>query len=169
MQDRTHWNERYRAGHGSREPNERLARYLRLLKAGVALDLAGGLGRNAQLLAGWTMVVADISDEALARAAGHRVLVNSPNLPFPIETFDTIVCTYFLDPQVDFARLLKPAGTLFFETYTLADAKYRPDFPAAYRLDPSQVSTLFRGLTQLVWEETDDGTRVFGTFIGRKG
>ncbi|MBI4789957.1 MAG: class I SAM-dependent methyltransferase [Chloroflexi bacterium] len=168
MDDRARWNERYRAGHGSGEPNARLRQYRHLLRPWLALDLAGGAGRNAALLAGWTVILADISDEALAHAPGLCVLVKSPALPFRAESFDTILCTYFLDPQVDFAALLKPRGTLFFETYTTADAKYRPDFPSAYRLDPKQHSTLFRGLATILWEEHDDGTRVYGTFIGRK-
>jgi SAM-dependent methyltransferase len=167
-QERARWNERYRAGGGAREPNPRLAKYLDRLRPGLALDLAGGQGHNGDLLRGWTRVLADISDEALARAAGLRVVAESPALPFPAETFDTVLCTYFLDRQVDLARLLKPGGTLFFETYTLADAKYRPDFPAGFRLDPDEIPTLFRGLDTALWIETDDGAHVFGTYIGVK-
>ncbi len=168
MNDRARWNERYRAGTGSPEPNARLKEYRHLLRSGVALDLAGGLGQNARLLTGWTVVLVDVSDEALERASGLRVAAESPALPFPAGTFDTIICTLFLDPTVDFASLLKPRGTLFFETYTTADAKYRPDFPAHYRLEPSQISMLFAGLKPIVWKETDDGKRVYGTLIASK-
>ncbi len=166
--DRTRWNERYRTGGGAREPNPRLAKYIDRLRPGLALDLAGGLGNNGELFRGWTRVLADISDEALARADGLRVLAAAPALPFPAETFDTIVCTYFLDRGLDFAHYLKPGGTLFFETYIPADAKYRPDFPTAYRLDPVEIPILFGGLDTLLWHETDDGTRACGTYIGVK-
>ena len=50
MDDRTRWNERYRAGDGPTRVNARLQEYLYLLKRGRALDLAGGMGQNAQLL-----------------------------------------------------------------------------------------------------------------------
>jgi SAM-dependent methyltransferase len=168
LSDRTRWNKRYRSGYGANEPNPRLSRYFGFLRPGLALDLAGGLGQNARLLNGWTTIVADVSDEALARASGLLVLVESPVLPFAPGTFDTIVCTYFLDPEVDFSSLLKPGGTLFFETFTRAHAKYRPEMSPAYLLDPSAVSTFFRDLKTVLWEEQDDGTRVYGTFIGVK-
>jgi tellurite methyltransferase len=166
--DRARWNERYRTGGETRAPNPRLAQYVNRLRPGLALDLAGGSGHNGELLRGWTRVLVDIADEALARAEGLRVLASCPALPFAAETFDTILCTYFLDRAVDFAFYLKPGGTLYFETYTPADAKYRPDFPAAYRLDPAEIPSLFRGLDPVLWLETDDGTRVCGTFIGAK-
>ncbi len=166
--DRDRWNDRYAAGYGSLEPNPRVAKYRHLLQPGLALDLASGNGNNATLLAGWKVVLADISDRGLLRARGLRVLADALALPFPAGIFDTILCTYFFDPRVDFGLLLKPGGTLFFETYTIADVKYRPDFPGSYRLDPSELPVIFRGLKQLVWEERDDGSRVVGTFVGCK-
>lgn len=166
--DRDRWDERYAAGYGSLEPNPRLAEYVHLLRPGLALDLAGGNGRNAQLLEQCKTVIADISDRALEQGRGMRVVAEATALPFPVGVFDTIVCTSFFDPRVDFAFLLRPGGTLFFETYTTGDAKYRPDFPASYRLNPSELSSTFHGLKPLIWEERDDGHRVIGTFVGRK-
>ncbi len=167
MDERTRWNEKYRRI-PLHPPNERLREYAHLLRPGLALDLAGGCGQNGQLLARSTTVVADVSDEALARASGLRVLVNSPALPFAAATFDTILCINFFDPQVDLAALLKPHGTLFFETYTVGNAKYSPDFPARYCFDPAALSTLFAGLSTVVWREIDDGESVRGTLIASK-
>ncbi len=164
--DRDRWNERYAAGYGSFEPNPRLAHYSHLLRPGLALDLAGGNGKNAELLQQCKTVIVDISERALQQARGMRALAEAPALPFLYGVFDTIICTYFLDRRVDLALLLKPGGTLFFETYTIADAKYRPDFPACYRLDPSDLSRIFHGIKPLIWEERDDGSRVIGTFVG---
>ena len=168
MNERFRWNERYAAGREPRAPNARLAKYLDRLRPGLALDLAAGLGQNAQLLKDHTVILVDISDAALARANGRRVVADAAALPFAPETFDAITCTYFFDPRVDFASLLKSGGTLFFETYTPADARYRPDFPAAFRFDPAQIPSVFRELKMLLWEETDTGSRVVGTFIGSK-
>ncbi len=166
--DRERWNARYRAGDGPTNINPRLREYLPLLKRGRALDLACGIGQHAALLSEWRVILADISDDALARARGTRVLCDVCALPFRAETFDTIICTRFFDPHSELARWLTHGGTLFLDTFTLADQKYRPDFKRAYLLDPARLHEILRGFEILVWRETDDGQRVYGTFIGRK-
>lgn len=168
MNDRTRWNDKYRSGEGPDKRNARLEKYRGLLKRGRALDLAGGLGQNSTLLEGWTVINVDIADEALKRARGLRVLADANALPFAPGTFDTIICTNFFAPKIKYAALLTPGGTIFFETFTLADQKYRPDFNPAYLLDPAQIPILFRELESLVCEETDSGRRVFLTYVGRK-
>ncbi len=168
MDERTRWNERYRSGNGPRRLNARLAQYLPLLKKGRALDLAGGIGQNAALLDDWQVILVDLSDQALARASGLRVLADAGALPFPAATFDTILDTFFFDPHVDFAGLLTAGGTLFFETYTTADARYRPEFNPAHRLDLDLLPQLLAGLEILVQNETDDGHRVYATIVARK-
>ncbi len=169
MNDRERWNVKYHADAGPTEINLRLKEYLHLLTRGIALDLACGIGQNAALLCGWVVIGADISDEALARARGNRVQCDARALPFRRAAFDTILCTHFFDPRVEYAAVLKIGGTLFLDTFTVADQKYRPDFNRAFLLDPARRATIFRGLQQLFWRETDDGQRVYGTFIGRKG
>ncbi len=168
-EERARWNERYRSGQGPTRVNARLASFLPRLKRGRALDLAGGRGQNAVLLKEWNVVLTDLSDEALALAdiGLPRVQANALALPFPPNTFDTIVDTYFFEPTLDLAPLLTPGGTLFFETFTLADLEYRPELHAP-RLDPAAVDSFFRGLEILSFEETDDGARVFGTLLARK-
>ena len=168
MTDRERWNRRYRTDDGPTTPNARLVRFKYLLTRGLALDLACGIGQNSQVLCEWTVVLADVSEEALARAKGFRVQCEAPWLPFAANSFDTIICTYFFEPRVEYSKLLKPRGTLFFETFTQDHAKYRPEMPPAYLLDPAEVPALFKGLKPLFWEERDDGTRVYGTFVGRK-
>ncbi len=168
MDDRVRWNERYRVGQGPTRVNPRLQKYLPLLKRGRALDLAAGVGQNAQLLTEWSVILADLSEEALARAQGQRVQCDSGALPFPSHTFDTVICTRFFDPRVHFPELLTPGGTLFFETFTTADEKYRPDLGPAHRFNPADIPIICQGLDVLHFEETDDGTRVFGTLVARK-
>jgi len=166
--DRIRWNERYRIGYGRPEPNPRVRRHLKELRKGRVLDLAGGIGPNASLFSSSNYVVADISEEALARGAGMRVQADAAHLPFALAYFDTIICTLFFDPTLDFASLLAPGGTLFFETLTPADQKYRPDFNPTYRFDLARMSGMFRGLTIDLLDETDDGTRVYATLIAHK-
>ncbi len=168
MDDRARWNERYRAGQGPTRLNPRLQKYLPLLKRGRALDLASGIGQNAQLLTEWGVVLADLSEEALARAQGLRVQCDARALPFPLHIFDTVVCTRFFDPRVNFSELLTTGGTLFFETFTAADEKYRPEFDPTHRFNPADIPVICRGLDVLHFEETDDGTRVFGMLVARR-
>ncbi len=150
--------------------NPRLPRFLPLLKKGRLLDLAGGMGKNASLFEGWSIVLTDISEEALMRASPdiRRVQANALALPFPPNTFDTLVDTYFFEPGLDLAELLTPGGTLFFETFTVGEGKYRAEHKHSPRLDPAEIGTVFRGLEILSFEETDDGERVWGTLLARK-
>jgi len=174
VSERERWNERYRGENAPSNINARLVEYAPLLKRGRVLDLAGGMGQNAQWLVDytpgeWRVVVVDLSDQALARAPARvpRVLADAAALPFPPHLFDTIICTRFFDPRVNFSQLLAPGGTVFFETFSRADVKYRPDFNCAHRFDPAAVSSVFQGLEILVFQETDDGKRAYVTVVAR--
>ncbi|MFV1962928.1 MAG: class I SAM-dependent methyltransferase, partial [Acidimicrobiia bacterium] len=69
--DRDHWNQRYIDRPWPDEPSPWLTANAELLpEPGIALDVAGGTGRNAVWLAsqGWNVTIADVSDVALAMA-----------------------------------------------------------------------------------------------------
>jgi SAM-dependent methyltransferase len=172
--DRTRWNETYRGEKAPRSLNENLMRLAHLLKPGRILDLAGGMGQNAlwltQQLPNSRAVVADLSDEALRQASPPlaRVLCDASALPFARHSFDAILCTRFFDARVNFLDWLAPGGVVFFETYTQADAKYRPDFNPAHRFDLAAIPNYFAGLEILYQQETDDGHRVYVTIIARR-
>lgn len=175
MSERERWNARYRGENAPRRVNENLVRCAPLLKRGRLLDLAGGIGQNARWLidqspGAWRAVVTDLSDEALTSAAVRlpRVLADAAALPFPLAVFDTILCVRFFDARVNFCEWLAPGGTVFFETYSVGDEKYRPDFNPAHRFDPSGMTRVFGGLEILLHSESDDGQRVFATVIARK-
>lgn len=176
--DRERWNDKYRRGIHHETPNVRLIMYQGRLTRGRALDVAGGLGENAAILAlaGWKTVMADLSDEGVARARDRAkglrvdlevVQADARNLPFGAE-FDTVVCTYYLDRTLDLRKYLKPGGTLFFETFTTEDLKYSPQLPREYCLEPGELKKLFGDLEVLHYAEEDDGAHAFATLIGRK-
>lgn len=175
MIDRTRWNDRYRGENAPRRVNENLMRYAPLLKRGRVLDLAGGMGQNAQWFVDnapgdWRAVLTDISDEGLAIAPPTlpRVLADATGLPFAPSLFDTILCVRFFDERVNFHEWLTPAGTVFFETYARGDEKYRAEFNPAHRFDAAAVSRVFHDLEIVVSQVTDDGTRVYATVVARK-
>ncbi|HZQ09961.1 MAG TPA: class I SAM-dependent methyltransferase [Anaerolineae bacterium] len=173
-EDRSRWNEKYRNEPRHALVNPNLIRYAPLLKTGRVLDLAGGLGQNGEWLMSYSSVFravnCDISDEALRHASKEtaRVLADAGALPFANASFDTILCIRFFDPRVSFHSLLKGSGTVFFETLTTADEKYRPDFNPAHRFDLATIPQLFAQLKILLAQETDDGHRVYATVIARK-
>lgn len=174
MKERERWNARYRGERAPRSVNENLMRHAARLTRGRLLDLAGGMGQNAQWLIDhapgeWRAVVVDLSDQALDAAPPGlpRVLADAAALPFAPPRFDTILCIRFFDERVNFREWLMPGGAVFFETYSASDAKYRTDFNPAHRFDPAAAPRVFAGLEILVSTETDDGQRVYATVIAR--
>ncbi len=174
MSDRARWNQKYCGDNAPRRVNPRLKQFAHLFRPGRVLDLAGGLGQNAQWLttqsAQWRAVVADISDAALEQAPPSlaRVLCDVAALPFPAHAFDAILCTRFFDARVIFSEWLAPGGVVFFETFTVADAKYNPAFNPAHRFDLAAVPQIFAALEILYLQETDDGQHVVATIVAQR-
>ncbi|HZF00006.1 MAG TPA: class I SAM-dependent methyltransferase [Planctomycetota bacterium] len=166
--DRARWNEKHRKG-GHELPSIPLLMYQGRLTRGRALDVAGGLGENAAILAlaGWTVTMTDLSDVALDRARKraaelkapvHLVQADALRLPFR-GPFDTIVVTRFLERAIapELARLLAPGGTLFCEQSLSGIAE-------SYCIQPGEFPRLYPGLEPVL--DTVDGDRA--VFIGRK-
>lgn len=166
--ERARWNEKHRKG-GHNLPSIPLLLYQGRLKKGRALDVAGGRGENAAILAlaGWRVTLADLSDEAvlLARARArelkadvHIVQADALRLPFR-GPFDTIVVTRFIERSIagELTRLLSPGGTIFCEQSMEGIAE-------AYCVKPGELPTLYSSLEVVL--DTLDGDR--SVFIGRK-
>jgi SAM-dependent methyltransferase len=167
--DRERWNEKYRRGGAPELPSIALLMYRGRLAPGRALDVAGGPGENACLLAlaGWRVVLADLSDEAVARARArarglradlHVVQADALRLPFR-GPFETIVVTRFLERSIapELVRLLAPGGTLFAEQPVRG---IRPE----YCVRPGELRRLFDPLEPVL--EVEEGDR--SVYIGRK-
>lgn len=166
--DRERWNDKYRRG-AVPPPSVALLMYRGRLRPGRALDVAGGPGENACLLAlaGWRVVLVDLSDEAIARAKArarslradlHIVQADALRLPFR-GPFETIVVTRFLERSIAPAlvRLLAPGGTLF------AEQPVRGTHPE-YCVAPGELGRLFVPLEPVL--EIEEGDR--SIYIGRK-
>jgi len=166
--DRQRWNEKYRKGR-KELPSIPLLMYQGRLTKGRALNVAGGLGETAAVLAlaGWSVTLADLSDVAVERAAKRSrelkadvrvVQADARRLPFR-GPFETIVMTCFLERSItgDIVRLLAPGGTLLCEQPV---SGISPDYCVA----PGEFPRLYPELEVLL--DTVDGGRA--VYIGRK-
>ncbi|MEM9130727.1 MAG: class I SAM-dependent methyltransferase [Actinomycetota bacterium] len=166
VSDRDRWNERYRSGQESGVA-PLLARELhRLPRAGRAIDVAGGTGQVAEILAarGLTTTVADVSDVALERAAerteraGHTVetrLVDLAADGLPPGPWDVVTCFNYLDRALlgTVADELAPGGLLVITIATRTNLE-RHERPAArFLLDDGELPTLIGALDIELYRE----------------
>ncbi|HEX6352899.1 class I SAM-dependent methyltransferase [Actinophytocola sp.] len=126
--DKKYWEQRWRQGSmGESPPNPYLAREIGELPPGTALDAGCGGGAEAIWLAsrGWQVTAADISPEALARAASRakdservRWIEADLSVWHPDTRFDLVMTHYAHPamPQLEFydriAGWVAPGGTL---------------------------------------------------------
>ncbi len=158
--DRERWNARWRSGAGDADPSAFLVELDPLLpRAGTALDVAGGAGRNAVWLArrGLAVTCADVSPVALALARGRAsaagvalrtVVVDLEREPLPRGPFDLIVSVDFLHrPLVAAAAdALAPGGLLVMVQATRTNLTRNPHPSARYLLDDGELPGLVGGL-----------------------
>ncbi|MFZ0799352.1 MAG: class I SAM-dependent methyltransferase, partial [Terriglobales bacterium] len=131
-EQRERWDLKYKQGLPSlTEPDPFfLAAYEKFVdpsfpNAGVAIDLAGGLGRHALWLAsrGWQVTVVDVSDVAIAKLSQSALDLNvkvdlfvgdAAEYKFELIRFDLVVLFYHLDRSLlpKIASALKPGGLL---------------------------------------------------------
>lgn len=166
--ERARWNEKHRSG-GRPVPSIPLLLYQGRLTKGKALDVAGGPGENAAVLAlaGWAVTVVDLSDVAVERARRrarelkadvHVVQADARRLPFR-GPFDTVVVTRFLDRSIaaELVGLLAPGGTLFCEQPLVGISE-------RFLVRPGEIPRLFPALEVLL----DLSHGESAVFIGRK-
>ena len=139
------------------------------LTRGRALDVAGGVGENAAILAlaGWTVTMMDLADEAVRRAqrrarelrADVRIVQGDAlRLPFR-GPFETIVVSKFLERSIapELVSLLATGGTLFCE-------QPMKGINEVYCVKPGEFPRLFSALETVL--DATDGDRAI--YIGRK-
>jgi SAM-dependent methyltransferase len=162
-----HWNQRYKENSVLPQPTQVLLDYGYLLPAtGQALDLACGLGANALLLAerGLETWAWDISSVAITRlketikqmgSTVHAEVRDVTTQPFPINRFDVIVVSHFLERSLADAikAALRPNGLLFYQTFSKLrinnGGPRNPDF----LLEDNELLKLFAGLKVRIYRE----------------
>jgi tellurite methyltransferase len=172
--DRQRWNDRYRGrAAAAGAPSDFVASLEDLLPStGRALDVAGGAGADAVLLAerGLAVTVLDVSDEALRlardRAAAHGVTLATVRLdleaePPPQGPWDVILVRHYLQRPLlpRLADLLAPGGLLCVCIATRHNLVRHPSPSARFLLEPGELPDLVPGLAIVRWDEdwTDDG------------
>ncbi|MCU0272172.1 MAG: class I SAM-dependent methyltransferase [Acidimicrobiales bacterium] len=184
--DRELWNDRYRgraAADGA--PSDFVASLDDVLpSAGRALDVAGGAGADAVLLAerGLTVTLLDVSDEALRlardRATAHGVTLSTVRLdleaePPPPGPWDVILVRHYLQRPLlpRLGDLLAPGGLLCVCIATRRNLERHPRPSARFLLEPGELPGLVPDLEIVRWvedwtDESPDG-RHEGRLVAR--
>jgi len=161
--DREKWNRKYREQVFPVSPSRIVREFHHHAKAGRALDLACGNGRNACFLSsrGFAVDAVDIAEEGLRRFACrpaniNRICQDLDTFPIPAGRYQIIVNTRYL------LRSLFPAihnglstgGILIFESYLqeLAPAGTRR-FGRDHLLRESELCHAFPGLETIAYRE----------------
>jgi tellurite methyltransferase len=186
--ERTEWDWRYREGsHGSLAPDPFLlqsyAEFVEPLfpQAGVALDVAGGVGRHAIWLAerGWRVTLADFSEVGIAGARKNAGAAAN-QIEFQVrdfskfvagaEQYDLVLVFFYLERSVfpELVKALRPGGLLLYKTYThLAPRFGRGPSHPMHLLEENELLQVFHGLTVLHYQETVRDRGV-AELVGRK-
>ena len=185
---RTHWDTKYEQGLPSlTEPDPFfISAYERFVtpslpRPGVALDLAGGLGRHALWLASrsWQVTVVELSDVAIGklRQAALELKVNvnlfagdAAKYKFEPAHFDLIVLFYHLDHSL-FPRIgsaLKPGGLLISKMSLRWNSGESLTTASTNPLHRNELPSLVPELDVLYHEERPVRDRGEVEFVGRK-
>jgi 2-polyprenyl-3-methyl-5-hydroxy-6-metoxy-1,4-benzoquinol methylase len=174
--EKASWNKKYSEGsHSSLEPDLFLAsgydEFLFGTSPGLALDVAGGVGRHAIWLAqrGWRVRLVDISEvgiqqaEENAKRTGTAGSISSEVRNLNImqdlgrEQYNLVTVFFFLQREIfpALAAALKPGGILIYKTYTTEQKNFSggPSHPM-FLLEPNELLHAFQSLRVLHYHET---------------
>jgi 2-polyprenyl-3-methyl-5-hydroxy-6-metoxy-1,4-benzoquinol methylase len=176
IDEKSLWDKKYsERSHGSLEPDPFLVaayeEFLRAASPGLALDVAGGVGRHAIWLAqrGWRVKLMDISAVGVKQAEENAkqtgtassiaTEVRDLNSEQDIgrEQYDLVVVFFFLQRELFpvLAAAIKPGGHLIYKTYTTEQQRFNggPSHPM-FLLQPNELLHAFPSLRVLHYHET---------------
>jgi tellurite methyltransferase len=176
VDEKSMWNQKYsERSHSSLEPDPFLLNaydeFLSGSSPGVALDVAGGVGRHSVWLAqrGWRVKLLDISDvgikqamanaESTGTAASISLEVRNLNVMQDLgqEQCDLVIVFFFLQRELFPALIsaLKPGGLLIYKTYTTEQKTLAggPSHPM-FLLGPNELLHAFSSMCVLHYHET---------------
>ncbi len=176
IDEKASWNKKYSEGsHRSLEPDPFLVsayeEFLFGTTPGLALDVAGGVGRHAIWLAqhGWRVKLLDISEVGIKQAEENaKRTVTRDSIATEIcdlntmqdlgrEQYDLVVVFFFLQRELFPALLntIQPGGLLIYKTYTAEQKNFSggPSHPM-FLLEPNELLHAFSTLRVLRYHET---------------
>lgn len=176
IDEKSLWDKKYSEGsHGSLQPDPFLVtayeEFLNAASPGLALDVAGGVGRHAIWLAqrGWRVKLVDISKVGVKQAEENAkqtgtassiaTEVRDLNSVQDIgrEQYDLVVVFFFLQRELFpvLAAAIKPGGHLIYKTYTTEQQRFNggPSHPM-FLLQPNELLYAFPSLRVLHYHET---------------
>lgn len=184
VDERAKWDDRYTAeGAVDRPPGALVDALPHLPTEGRALEIAGGLGAGARLLAdhGLDVVLADISSVALAKAsrlaqaAGRPIAtlaVDFRTEPFPHGPWQVITCFHYLDRPLlaALAGHLAPGGVAVVGIATVTNLERNPRPGRQFLLERGELGELLADLEVIAYDEQWSGRGVHeARFVGRRG
>lgn len=180
--EREKWDTRYRGDDVATDPSPFLLDMLKFApRRGRALDVAGGAGRNAIVLArrGLDTTIADISTVGLARAeaaaeqAGvriHTIAVDLSEEPLPRGPWDVVLVFHYLDrlllPAIE--EQLAPSGVLITSIATVRNRERNERPPPSHLLDEGELPSLIGGLGVVYYEESWRDERHEARLVARR-
>lgn len=182
LPDRDHWNQRYKERPWPKDPSPWLIANIGLLTTpGMALDIAGGTGRNAIWLAamGWDVTLTDVSNVAIELAETHArscdVSVHTWEVDLaggtvPAGPWDVIMVFHYLDRVLfpTFPELMRSGGYLIGSLATVRNLERneRPTLP--YLLDEGELPGLIEGLELVEYDESWENGHHDARFVARR-
>lgn len=177
------WNDRYRTEIEAafEQPRSFLIESEKFLpRAGLALDMAMGLGGNAAFLIehGLRVIGLDVSDVAVQRAKDRlptlmAAVVDLERFDLPTASFDVVINFYYLQRDLWplYRRVIRSGGVLIMETL-LQDGS-RSDVEPDYLLQPDELRRAFADWVILIYREgrrgRDSGpARSVASLVARK-
>ena len=177
--ERTLWTRKYSEGsHASLDPDPFLvsaySEFIRGLTPGIALDVAGGVGRHTLWLAErrWKVTLVDVSEVGIDLARKNLAKLGDkqplPNVDFKVldlekdrdlghEQYDLILVFFYLQRELFPALIsaLRPGGFLIYKTYTIDQQRFPggPSHPM-HLLQPNELLRAFAALRILYYHET---------------
>lgn len=176
IDEKSMWNQKYsERSHSSLEPDPFLVsaydEFLSGSAPGLALDVAGGVGRHSIWLAqrGWRVELLDISEVGIeqamanAKSTGTAASISSEVRDLNVmqdlgrEQYDLVIIFFFLQRKLFPALIsaLKPGGLLIYKTYTAEQKNFArgPSHPM-FLLEPNELLRAFSSMRVLHYHET---------------
>jgi len=163
--DALRWNARYQSAPDDwiSAPRSILSAHSPLLAVpGLALDIAMGMGANAEYLAqaGWRVIGVDIADAAVFQARARcqqiqAVVADLEHFWLPPDHFDLILNLYYLDRALWplYRTTLKPGGLLIVETLLRDMLLTKPELKQHFLLKPGELRAAFADWHILEYQE----------------